>query len=194
MGASKRLTFRRFVVYACCVAVLFLAQPHPVFYGVGVALIAIGEWLRLWACGYLRKNQDVIVSGPFAYVKNPLYVGTFLIMTGFCFAASHPGQPSRWVLFAAYPLFLLVFTTYYMPKKIRIEGDRLRRRFGEKFDEYDRQVPDFFPRLTPFRPPQRQDLAWSAALLKENSEYGTLLWTVAGSLIIFSKFFFGLWN
>lgn len=190
MGASKRLTPRRLVVYICCLGVLLLAKPHPVLYGIGLVLIIAGEALRLWACGYLRKNQDVIMSGPFAYVKNPLYVGTFLILTGFCLAASNPHHPSRWVLYVALPLFLLIFFTYYMPKKVRIEGDRLRRRFGEKFDAYDRNVPNFIPRLSAYKPEGGdQGLTWDVALLSENSEYGTFIWVVVGSLIIFSRFF-----
>ncbi|MHC4945902.1 MAG: methyltransferase family protein [Planctomycetota bacterium] len=194
MPASKRLTVRRFIVYVCCLGILLLARPHPVLYPIGLVFIAAGESLRIWACGYLRKNQDVIMSGPFAHVKNPLYVGTFLIMTGFCFAASNPNEPSRWVLYVAYPVFFLAFFFYYMPKKVRIEGDRLRRRFGEKFEDYDRNVPDFVPRLSPYRPNEDvPKLTWEAGLLTENSEYGTLGWVVAGSLVIFSKFFFELW-
>jgi protein-S-isoprenylcysteine O-methyltransferase Ste14 len=194
MGASKRLTSRRFILYACCLAVLLLAKPHPILFPAGMLLVAAGESLRLWACGYLRKNQDVIMSGPFAHVKNPLYVGSFLIMNGFCMAASHPDYYSRWVLYAALPAFWAVFFLYYLPKKVRIEGDRLRRRFGVKFESYDKNVPDFFPRLSPYLPAEgAQRLGWSAPLLKENSEYGTLLAVVAGSLAIFSRFFFDLW-
>ncbi|MFH1999614.1 MAG: hypothetical protein ABIK28_08035, partial [Planctomycetota bacterium] len=62
MGASKKLTYRRFIVYLCSLCVLLLAKPHPVLFPVGLCLVLPGEALRLWACGYLRKNQDVIMS------------------------------------------------------------------------------------------------------------------------------------
>lgn len=193
MGASKKLTIRRFIVYLCSLFVLLLAKPHPVLYPIGICLVVPGELLRLWACGYLRKNQDVIMSGPFAHMKNPLYVGTCLILIGLCLAASHPDAPSKWVLYVALPLFMAIFVFYYFPKKVRVEGDRLRRRFGEKFDEYDRNVPNFFPRLTPYKPADGpQGLVWDPQLLKENSEWGTFYWVLAGSIIIFSKFFFDL--
>jgi protein-S-isoprenylcysteine O-methyltransferase Ste14 len=191
MPASKKITPKRIIVYFCSLGVLLLARPHPVLYPVGVCFILMGEGLRIWACGHLRKNQDVITSGPFAYVKNPLYVGTFLILVGFCIAASHPDSGSRYVLYVCLPAFLAVFALYYFPYKVRVEGDRLRRRFGEKFDEYDKQVPNFFPRLTPF---ESSNQRWDIKLLSENSEYGTLLWVVIGCLIIYAKFHFQLWT
>ena len=186
MGASKKLTIRRFVVYLFAVGLLVLAKPHPWLYPAGVVLLVLGEGLRIWACGHLRKNQDVITSGPFAHVKNPLYVGTFLIVTGLSLCASNPDHLSRVILYAGYPFFFVVFAVYYFPHKVRVEGDRLRRRFGERFDEYDRAVPNFFPRLTRYE--KASDAPWEARLLVENSEIGTLIWTVVGALIILAKF------
>ena len=191
MGSSKKLTPRRFIVYVCSLAVLILARPHPILYPIGVCFILLGEGLRLWACGHLRKNKDVITSGPFAHVKNPLYVGTFLILTGFCLAASNPDYPSKYILYVGYPIFLLTFFAYYFPYKVRVEGDRLRRRFGDRFDEYDKNVPNFFPRLTPYK---TSDARFNVKLLSENSEYGTLSWVILGSLIVYIKFYFELWS
>jgi len=189
MGSSKKLTPRRFIVYVCSLAVLILAKPHPILYPIGVCFILMGEGLRLWACGHLRKNKDVITSGPFAHVKNPLYVGTFLILTGFCVAASNPDYPSIYILYVGYPIFLLAFFAYYFPYKVRVEGDRLRRRFGDRFDEYDKNVPNFFPRLTAYK---TSDVRFNVKLLSENSEYGTLTWVILGSLIVYIKFYFDL--
>lgn len=189
MGSSKKITPRRLIVYLCSLGVLLLAQPHAILFWVGAAFSGAGELLRLWACGHLRKNQDVITSGPFAHVKNPLYLGTLLILIGFCLSASNPQEPSRYLLYATLPLFLCIFLFYYFPYKVRVEGDRLRRRFGEKFDEYDRSVPNLIPRLTPYAGSKE---SWDMALLSENSEYGTLIWVLAGNLIIYSKFHYTL--
>jgi protein-S-isoprenylcysteine O-methyltransferase Ste14 len=190
MGASKKLTPRRTVVYLCCLTVLFLAKPYWPLFIAGLCFIAAGEGLRLWACGYLRKNKDVIMSGPYAHVKNPLYVGTFLIAVGFCLAGSNPHHPvSKYVLFILLPLFLAVFVLYYFPYKIRVEGDRLFKRFGDKFSEYDKNVPHFFPRLSAYKSPLASGEGWDLKLLSENSEYGTLFFVVLGSVIVFSKFY-----
>jgi len=188
MPSSKKLTIRKFAVYICSIALLLLAQPHKIFFPIGLVLIAIGEFLRIWACGHLRKNQDVICSGPFAYVKNPLYVGTFFIVTGLCLIASNPEAYSRYLLYIGYPLFLVVFVFYYFPYKVRVEGDRLRKRFGEKFDHYDKNVPNFIPRFSRYK--QATNQPWDMKLLSENSEYGTMIWVLIGCLVIFSRFFF----
>lgn len=185
MGASQKLTPRKFIVFITALGILALAKPEPVLFGIGLGLAAAGEALRLWGCGHLRKNQDVIMSGPFAYVKNPLYVGTFLIACGFCLMASNPGEPSRYILYVVLPLFIVVFFFYYFPYKVQVEGDRLRRRFGEKFDEYDKNVPNFFPRLTPYG---GSKLRWDHSLLFENSEHGILFIVLAGSALIATKF------
>lgn len=185
MGASKRLNPRRLIVYVVSLGILVLAKPEPILFGIGFSLALLGEALRIWGCGHLRKNQDVIMSGPFAYVKNPLYVGTFLIVAGFCLMASNTGEPSRYILFVALPIFVIAFFFYYFPYKVQVEGDRLRRRFGRKFDEYDKNVPNFFPRLTPYG---GSKLRWDPSLLTENSEYGILFIVLAGSALIATKF------
>lgn len=187
MPASKKLTSRRLFVYLCVVVVLALAKPSPLLLAIGGAIAVVGELLRLWACGHLRKNKDVITSGPYAHVKNPLYLGTFLILIGFCVAASNFANPSRFILIAALPFFLAVFFIYYLPYKMKVEGDRLRKRFGESFDSYDRNVPSFVPRLTRWN--GAQNLKWDASLLVENSEVPTAVWVVFGLGIIAAKLF-----
>jgi protein-S-isoprenylcysteine O-methyltransferase Ste14 len=185
--ASKALTSRRLFAYLCVVIVLALARPTPILLAIGAGIVVVGEILRLWACGHLRKNKDVITSGPYAHVKNPLYLGTFLILVGFCIAASNLDNVSRFILIAALPFFLGVFFVYYLPYKMKVEGDRLRKRFGENFDTYDRNVPAFVPRLS--RWDGAQKLKWNAALVVENSEVPTAVWCVFGLAIITLKLY-----
>jgi protein-S-isoprenylcysteine O-methyltransferase Ste14 len=173
MAASKKPTIRRLPVYALAVGVILLASPHPVLLALGAGLATLGEALRLWACGHLRKNQAVIQSGPYAHVKNPLYLGTFLILLGAILAASNPATSSRYLVILVLPFCLGVFFVYYLPYKFAVEGDRLRRRFGEVWETYDRQVPDFIPRLTPFR---HSDVRWDPRLVAENSEVSAAIW------------------
>jgi len=75
----RRLNPRQIVLYALVAGLLAFARPTSGVFAVGVALIGIGEGLRLWATGHLQKNQELTTSGPFAYVRNPLYLGTLLI-------------------------------------------------------------------------------------------------------------------
>ena len=181
MSASKKPTFRRIAVYAAVLAVFWRASPTPILFASGAVLALAGEALRIWACGHLRKNQAVIQSGPYAHVKNPLYLGTFLIMVGCLVAATNPDNSSRYLLLLALPFSLGVFFVYYLPYKFAREGDRLRRRFGEEWESYAEAVPDFVPRLTPF---SRSDVRWNAQLVAENSEVSAAVWLVLALAVL----------
>ncbi len=178
---------RRIAVYLAGATIFYMARPTLPLYAIGCGLALAGEALRLWACGHLRKNQAVIKSGPYSHVKNPLYLGTFLIMVGVFFAASNDarGSASRYLLILLLPFALGVFFFYYLPHKFRVEGGRLRRRFGAEWDEFDRKVPDFIPSPWPrLRAPGRFD----PALVVHNSEVSTALLVVAGLAVLGSKF------
>ncbi|MBL8841860.1 MAG: isoprenylcysteine carboxylmethyltransferase family protein [Planctomycetes bacterium] len=192
MPASKKPTLRRIAVYLAGALVFVLARPTIELYAVGCGLALAGEALRLWACGHLRKNQAVIQSGPYSHVKNPLYLGTFLILVGGIFAASNfdKGGTSRYLLILFLPFALGVFFFYYLPHKFRVEGGRLRRRFGAEWDAYDQKVPDFIPSPWPrLRAPGRFD----PALVAHNSEISTALLVLLGLAILGSKFFLPSW-
>ncbi|OHB74102.1 MAG: hypothetical protein A2Z34_11760 [Planctomycetes bacterium RBG_16_59_8] len=169
------------VVYALIVVLVFFAQPKPDLLSfVGLGLIALGQILRFWATGHLVKNKVLTTSGPYAYVKNPLYVGTFLIMVGFCLIA-RGDYPVNWILLG---LGVLVFAAYYVPYKKKREGDRLRKIFGAEWDDYDRAVPDYFPQLRPYGKGERR---WSFRAVLENSEPWTLVAIVGGVLAIYYR-------
>ncbi len=140
-----------------------------------------GEFWRIWGCGHLRKNQAVITSGPYARVRNPLYLGTLLNLVGFCIAAGEPV-----VMFGLLPAGLLVFFLYYIPKKERVESDRLRRRFGEEFDRYHAAVPGYLPRLTAWKGSVPAPFSW--ALVAENSEFETLGLILLGLGVLVARY------
>ncbi|MHC4821531.1 MAG: methyltransferase family protein [Planctomycetota bacterium] len=178
LPASKKPTWRRFIAYAFGAAILLLADPAssplaPWGFAAGAAIALFGEFWRIWGCGHLRKNQAVISSGPYAYVRNPLYLGTLLNLIGFCVAAGN-----EIVLYYLLPFGLLVFFVYYIPKKERVESARLRKRFGEEFDVYHDAVPGYLPRLTKWKGTQPAPMSW--ALVVENSEIPTLLLVLGG--------------
>lgn len=184
MAASKKPTYRRIFVYSLGLLVLLSASPTPALFFFGLALALLGVGLRLWACGHLRKNKAVIQSGPYAHVKNPLYLGLFLIVSGALIAACNLADHSRYLLVLLFPFVLGLFFSYYLPRKFAVESDRLRRRFGEEFDRYDAAVPAFVPRLTPF---QRSTESWSFRLVQENSEVSAALWVLIGFGVVGSR-------
>lgn len=164
----RAISPRRIVTYASIVILLVLADPQPLSYAIGCALAALGIALRIWGCGHLRKNVELITSGPYAYVQHPLYVGTFLITVGAVVAGGSPRAPGMLIWSVFGPVFLLVFFGYYLPKKKRIEGKRLADRFGAAFEEYGRAVPATIPSFTRYR--KGADRPWSWRTYRENDE------------------------
>jgi protein-S-isoprenylcysteine O-methyltransferase Ste14 len=170
---QRRTTWRTVVVWAAFAVLVWVAHPSPGFFSIGLVLIALGECLRLWAAGHLQKNEALTTTGPYAYVKNPLYVGSLLIMLGFCLMARN-----YWLLAVG----LVVFGVYYAPYKKRREGDRLRERFGQRWLDYDTAVPDYLPNLQPY--PKRGQERWRSWLVIDNSEHSTAVAVVVGVLLV----------
>ncbi len=124
-------------------AVLYLFElgrraPSPAAVAWSLALVLPGLWLRAFASGYVKKNQELTVTGPYAHTRNPLYLGSMLIAAGFAVALL--SWPVALVLAAG-------FTVIYVPV-IASEERFLRATFPE-FDSYCRQVPRLIPRLIP---------------------------------------------
>jgi len=174
MAWLKKPTWRLAVVYALLGVLIYTAKhPTPLSLALGLPGIILGQALRIWACGHLIKNRRLTTTGPYAYVKNPLYVGTILITVGFCAMA----QP--WLI----PVVALGFFGYYIPRKRKIEGNRLRQIYGEAYERYDKQVPDLIPRLTPYR--GGDTTRFDATLVFDNSEHGTVISVALGIALIY---------
>jgi protein-S-isoprenylcysteine O-methyltransferase Ste14 len=163
-------------------AFLLVVFAKPRFPGIliGMILIFLGEGVRIWAAGHLQKNEILTVTGPYAYVKNPLYIGSIFITAGFCILADN-----IYLLAAAF----LMFCFHYIPYKKKVEGDRLRKIFGNQFEYYDEKVPDYLPRWTPY---SGEKASWQFAYFIENSEEGILLIVLAGIVLILSRPYWGL--
>ena len=182
---ARKLTMKVIVVYAVGLVLLAFAEPDPsgAWFWAGLSATAAGQGLRIWAAGHLRKNQRLTTTGPYAHVKNPLYVGTFFILLGFCAMAQGGGQ-AHWALnhlnWIVLGVCVLAFVAYYAPYKKKREGARLERNFGEEWRRYDRSVPDYFPRPKPYVHPGAEAVRWSFRTVRENSEHWTPLLLAAG--------------
>jgi len=115
-------------------AFAWFSAPTPNSLAVGIPISVVGLLLRAWAAGHLAKNQSLATGGPYAYTRNPLYLGTLLVATGLVAASRSAGLA---VLFGA--VFLLV----YLPV-IELEEQHLRKIFPEYVD-YAARVPRFRP-------------------------------------------------
>lgn len=150
--------------------ILILADSSPLRLLLGLPFILVGEWFHSWGHGHLIKTKELITSGPYAHTQNPLYLGRILMVTGFFIAIELPYH-LEWVLLA---LAWAVFLGYYMPRKTRVEGRRLRSFHGAAWEEYNRGVPVLFPSLRPY--PKSAGKPFSASvMLGRNREYGMYL-------------------
>ncbi len=121
----------------------FSAREYPTW--PGIALCFVGAAVRFWASGYLRKDSRPAVGGPYAWVRNPLYLGTYLMALGVAWAIQN------WVLLA---VISLIFAGIYH-FIILDEEAKLRKIFGEPYALYCKQVARFFPKVwPPFVPSQ----------------------------------------
>jgi protein-S-isoprenylcysteine O-methyltransferase Ste14 len=154
------------------VAYLFFCRPTVKLLIAGGAVAAAGLALRAFAAGHLAKNQRLAMSGPYAYTRNPLYLGSALMGAGFALAGG------SWILALA---CMLLFAAIYWPV-IRREEEYLRREFGEVYDGYAQRVPLFLPRFR--RPAGGEKFQWKQ--YRKNHEYEAFLGYLA--IMIFLAF------
>jgi protein-S-isoprenylcysteine O-methyltransferase Ste14 len=163
--------------YVLAVFVLFFARPTPEFIAVGAVVGLPGLWLRAYAAGYLHKQEVLTVTGPYAYTRNPLYLGSAVLALG-------AGIATRsWICGV---VLLIYFAVVYSVVMRREEGELLGHH-GAAFREYAAAVPLFLPRLTAATLPGASAGQFSLAQYKKNHEYqaalGYLL-LLAGLLIL----------
>jgi protein-S-isoprenylcysteine O-methyltransferase Ste14 len=146
---------------------LWLAQPTWKTMLLSLLLVVPGVWLRAYAAGYVRKNAELTRTGPYAYTRNPLYLGSMMIAFGFAVAAA------SWIILA---VLALLFAAIYLPT-IRSEELYLREHFAG-FDEYAAKVPRLLPRLTAAEFPANENASggrFSAGQWRHHREYNALM-------------------
>ena len=134
---------------------------------LSLPLVATGLWLRAYAAGYVRKNAELTLTGPYAYTRNPLYLGSMTIAFGFAAAAG------SWAILLA---LAVLFAAIYIPT-IQSEEAYLREHFAG-FAEYAAKVPRMLPRLTSAAFPEHRNASggkFSAERWRHHREYNALM-------------------
>ncbi len=159
----KEIAARARVPLGFAILVLYVvaAQPSPERLTAGAMIAFTGMILRASAAGCLDKNRDLSISGPYAYTRNPLYVGTAVVGAGFAVAG---GVWWLAVLFAAF------LGLVYLPV-VAEEESHLANLFPA-YREYAAKVPRFWPALRPRVTSTGQGFRW--ALYRQNQEYNAL--------------------
>jgi len=139
-------------------AAFWFARPQLKWLLCGVGIAICGLLLRGYAAGHLRKHKQLAISGPYAFTRNPLYLGSVLLAAGFS-VASH-----SWIS----TLLLAAYLAIFYPMVIRREEAELKTLYGAAFVEYASQVPAFWPRLSPAMV-STERFSWP--LYRQNREY-----------------------
>lgn len=147
-------------------ALIFFSRPTPLPIVIGGSLIVLGEWLRIWAVGYaggstrtrtLGAARDLVTTGPYAHVRNPLYLGNLLLSLGVCVVAN-----VYWMIAALTIGFLIQYTPI-----IRSEETYLLDVCGDRYRTYCAAVPRLIPYLRPYGEPSDHDFSMQRALKSE---------------------------
>ena len=152
--------------YPLAVVVLWFSRPAPRSILLGGLVGMLGLGLRSYAAGCLRKQEVLTISGPYAYTRNPLYLGSATMALGAAIA-----MRLSWI---SASLLVLYFAVFYFTV-MRREEKELHVHHGAAFREYARAVPLFLPRLRPSKLPAGSPGAFSFAQYKRNHEWHAAL-------------------
>jgi protein-S-isoprenylcysteine O-methyltransferase Ste14 len=152
----------------------WFSHPDALSLQIGLPISLLGLALRAWAAGCLAKDRQLATGGPYAYTRNPLYLGTLVVAAGLSIAAR------SWGLGA---LFVGVFVLVYLPV-IQNESEHLHRLFPD-YAAYAASVPLLLPRLTPFWGKNSNPFRY--ALYLRNQEYIAGAGFAAGMLFLLWK-------
>ena len=180
MGKRTATPIQRFRVplgFLFAAVFLIFARPEMLTLIIGGAVAAVGLLIRAWASGHIRKNQNLAISGPYAYTRNPLYLGSFILGVGFTIASG------VWWLGL---VFIALFLGIYLPV-MRVEASELTQIFGGEYQEYARKVPLFVPRPTTYI---QSAAKFDSALYMRYREYqATLGFVFAWSVLLLKAIF-----
>jgi protein-S-isoprenylcysteine O-methyltransferase Ste14 len=171
-------TYRGYMPLPFLAAMIVFAHPTGLTMAVGCCVAILGESIRFWGVAYAGAltrvtggvgAPEVIVAGPFAHVRNPLYVGNILTYVGIGIMSN---ALVPWLVFGAAFWFVFQYSQI-----VALEEEFLDGRFGESYREFKRNVPRFIPRLTAYRhdAQARQHVRWNEAVRSERRTFQALV-------------------
>jgi protein-S-isoprenylcysteine O-methyltransferase Ste14 len=152
--AKKLFKYRSYTPLPFLVLMIVFAKPFLLSIVVGFVIALTGELIRFWGVSWAGSEtrrtsavggSNLVVSGPFAYVRNPLYIGNMLLYLGIGIMS--------WALFPCLQIAALIFFAVQYYFIVSEEESFLRSEFGEDYKKYCEVVPRFFPRITSYKNP-----------------------------------------
>ena len=171
----RRLRLR--AVWLLVLPFLWLARPPPSALAAGAPLALAGLLLRGWAAGTIHKEKELTTTGPYAFTRDPLYLGSFFLGAGITLAGGH------WV----WPVLFLAFFAAAYGRTMAGERELLEELFGDRYRAYEANVPALVPRLTPWREPGVAGPGFTWARYVRNREWEAALGALAGFAFLAAK-------
>ncbi len=163
---AKLVTYRWPLAIAA--AIIFILMMKPQYFWLGLLISLVGEGLQVWCFATLNKKKDLAAKGPYAVIRNPMYIGRYLLILG---AIAITGS-----------LFLMVIYTiiyyFYMTNRVGREEEVLKEIFGEKYTEYCNNVNRFIPASTKFDKAEIRYFNWD--LFFNNNAHWNILSVLIG--------------
>jgi protein-S-isoprenylcysteine O-methyltransferase Ste14 len=176
---KKRYVKKNVMLIAAILLLVIIAQPNVGSLTVGGIFVLAGELIRVWATGHLKRNQEVTTSGPYAYLRDPLYLGRLFLLIGFCVMAQ------GYALYLFLPVGLCVFAYSYMPRKYKKEMARLERHFGDEYVQYSSYCRSLLPKLKPYAGADNRKWSISLFWFENREQYFILIVVSIFAAIIF---------
>jgi len=166
-GSWGRVARRIRVALGFLFAAFYLWRARPDWWSlaIGGAVAALGVFLRAIASGHVKKNEELAMTGPYAYCRNPLYLGSIIIAIGFAIASR-----DVWVTC----VIVVLFAAIYVPV-MHSEEDFLRQHFHE-YEDYAQRVPRLIPHTLWW---SGLTAGFSRALYQQHREYNAFIGAAA---------------
>lgn len=158
------------------IIILILAKPTLNSIIIGGSISVLGFLLRAWAAGHIEKEKKITNSGPYRFVRHPLYLGNFILGIGLSVSAH-----SMWAVL----VFLIYFSIFY-PIAIVREAEKLKKLFPEEYLTYEKNVPCILPFFGAKKIKNQKKFTFK--LYKKNKEYRAILGGLAIWLILIIKY------
>ncbi len=163
------------ILYPFGIFIFLFANPDDRSIRAGVWFILTGLFLRIWANGYAIKLEKLTTSGPYAFVRHPLYLGTMFLIIGFIIMLklSYLGI-----------LFLIFMAAIYY-RTIKKEEEMLAQKFKELYFDYKEKVPAMIPTFFPYRSGEKWPFSFKRLI--KSQEYKLFLWMIIVVIVFHLK-------
>ena len=138
--------YRSYTPISFILLMVIFARPSLSNIVIGFVIVLVGEFLRLWGVSYAGSetrttdgggSSRLVSSGPFAHVRNPLYIGNILIYFGVGIMS--------WAGFPYLPIVTLLYFIFQYEMIVSLEEEHLAQKYGAEYQQYRKAVPKFIP-------------------------------------------------